>query len=151
MFLLLPIVTLPLLWLLPIFCLVWGMKALGIDSANTALRDLSPAWNTIVQIVVMAYVLTPIAVAAAFFCRLATKSAVSWKWTLAACAIMALIGGAAFAQVTFPTAATRGTLMLGFGVSQNPSPQQMLQFALPLAIGGWAIYRQMNRDRTVVS
>jgi hypothetical protein len=32
--------------------------------------------------------------------------------------------------------------MVGFGLGMYPSALQTLQFLLPLAIGGWAIWRQ---------
>lgn len=142
-FVLSPIVTLLMLWAAPIACSILAAKALGIDSS----ADLSPAANSMMPLVAMGYVLAPIAVAAAFYCRLATKAAVSWKWTLATCVILALIGGTAFASVTLPTAVSKGTIMFGFGVGLRPRPQQWLQFALPLSIGCWAIYRQMSPGR----
>jgi hypothetical protein len=37
--------------------------------------------------------------------------------------------------------------MFGFGLSMNPSYAQMLQFAVPMAIGGWALYRQLGDGR----
>ncbi|MEX2169179.1 MAG: hypothetical protein WD851_07700 [Pirellulales bacterium] len=151
MFVLLPVITLPLLWAVSIICLLLLAKGFGFESgALTASESVSKWANSTIPFVVMGILLAPIAAAAAFYCRLAIKSAVSWKWILATCAILALIGGTAVANVALPTAVSKGTVAFGFGVSQNPSPQQLLQFAVPLSIGCWVIFKRRNYGGRIV-
>lgn len=151
MFVLLPVVTLPLLWAACIIGLLLLANGLGFESdALTASEGMSNWANWTMPFAGMWILLAPIAAAAAFYCRLAIKSAVSWKWILATCAILALIGGTAVANVALPTAVSKGTVAFGFGVSQNPSPQQLLQFAVPLSIGCWVIFKRRNYGRRIV-
>jgi hypothetical protein len=171
MFVVLPIFTLPVLWAASFCGLILAIKGLGLDETFSAANEWATATT---PILISAIFLVTIAFAAFLYSRLAAKAAVSWKWTLGACVIFALIGGTAFSNVTLPKRVaaagdlpalasqrapmvpvpgqsdTNGSLTLGFGVSQNPSPQQMLQFALPLAIGGWAIYRQSRLSRPLI-
>jgi hypothetical protein len=94
--------------------------------------------------VIVSLTVVPVAIAATFFCYLARRASVNWRWTLAACSLLAVIGGAAIAQLALPTATSKGSLTFGFGISAHPNPSQILQFALPLAICGWAIWRQLR-------
>ena len=88
--------------------------------------------------------MVPVGLATAFFCRLARKAGVSLKWTLVACFVLALLGGLAKSTFDLPTESTQGRLMIGFGLTPPLSVSQVLQFLLPLAIGGWAVWRQMK-------
>lgn len=147
-FVVMPVVTLPLLWAASILAFIFGAKALGFDSeALTASAEMSRRMELTLPFVVMAMLLAPIAAAAIGFCRLAVNAALSWKWILTACAILAVVGGMATANVALPTANSMGTASFGFGVNWHPSAQQLLQFALPLSIGCWVIYRQLSRCR----
>ncbi len=115
--------------------------------------------------IVGAMVLTPIALAAWFFCRLARKHQISWKWALAACVLLGVLAGPSMidvgirgtypsgmlhgSKVTSPTAKqAQGFLMFGFGLSKHPSLAQIAQFALPLTIAAWAICRQGGLRRS---
>jgi hypothetical protein len=142
-FVVLPILALPVLWAAAIVALVAAIKLLGLESGRVVTSEAAWRWaDAVVPYVVVGLMVIPIALAAAFFCRLAARSAVSWKWCLIACVLLAVIGGMAMAQFALPTDTSRGTLRFGFGVQMRPSASQMLQFLLPLAIGGWAIWRQ---------
>jgi hypothetical protein len=88
--------------------------------------------------------LVPVALAAAFFSRLAIAADVSWKWTLAACFVLALAGGLAMCDFSLPTEHARGRFTLGYRLAIYPTASQALQFVLPLAIGGWAAWRQIK-------
>jgi hypothetical protein len=131
--------------------LVGGIKVLGLESGKVVTSD--PMWqlaDAALPYLVVGLMVIPIALAAALFCTLAARSAVSWKWCLAACALLAVIGGMAMAQFALPTATSHGELSFGFGVRMRPSASQALQFLVPLAICGWVIWRQMksgNRRR----
>lgn len=160
-FVVMPIVALPLLWALSIVgfvALVGTMRYFTGDEFAWA----GPA----LPLVVCAIVLAPITLAAWFFCRLSRKSQVGWKWTLAACLLLAVLSGPAMVDVAIRGSHTRGMLhgtkyrddvpmeagktgflSFGFGLQKYPSLVQIAQFALPLSIGAWALCRQANQRR----
>lgn len=143
MFVLLPVLSLPVLWALSIVGLVLLTKLFGIESGKVVTSSVVWQWaNACVPFVVVALMTIPVSLAAAFFCRLAHKAGVDWKWSLAACGLLAVIGGLAVTQFVLPTNVSRGALSFGFGVSTHPSASQVLQFLLPLAIGAWFAWRQ---------
>ena len=147
MFVLMPVLALPVLWFAKIMLVLLLVKALGIEEGG-AVGIQSAIWrgaDAALPYVIVAMTAVPVAIAAAFFCRLALRADVNWKWALASCSLLAIIGGAAVAQLALPTETSKGSLSFGFGISTHPSPAQMLQFLLPLAIGGWAIWRQVGR------
>ncbi len=145
MFVVLPIVALPLLWAASIVALISLVKLLGIESGQVTTGEAAWQWaNAALPYATVGLLIAPLALAAAFFCRLARRAGVSWRWSLAACALLAVLGGAAMTQFVLPTEHAKGTLRFGFGISTHPSASQMLQFLLPLSIGGWAAWRQLS-------
>jgi hypothetical protein len=161
-FVVLPLVALPLLWACAIAGFIALVAAAGYVRGGESADDLSWA-GPLLPFVVGAMVLTPIAGAAAMFCRLARRAECGWKWPLAACFLLAVLSGPAMIDVgirgpysggvlhgtrytsTAPDA--RGFLSFGFGVRKHPTMVQLAQFALPLTIGAWAVCRQLNRRR----
>jgi hypothetical protein len=77
----------------------------------------------------------PPAVAALVFWRLASRGGLSWRWPLAACAIVALLAGMYTSQMDLPVQAGQGRLMIGLGLAWVPSARQLAQLAVPAAIG----------------
>jgi len=143
MFVALPILSLPLLWACYALCLFVMAKFLGLESGNVDSGSAVWQWAyACAPYFVIGMVLVPVGLATAFFCRLARRAGMSLKWTLAACFVLALLGGLATSQFLLPTETSKGTLFVGLGVGLHPSTLQVLQFLLPLAIGGWAIWRQ---------
>jgi hypothetical protein len=145
MFLVLPVLSLPLLWFGKVALVVALIKLFGLQSDQYEVH--STVWQAAevaLPYVIVSLTVVPVAVAAAFFCYLARRAAVNWRWTLAACSVLAVIGGAAIAQLALPTATSKGSLSFGFGISTQPNPSQILQFLLPLAICGWATWRQLR-------
>jgi hypothetical protein len=152
MFVALPVVALPLLWVTMVVGIVGIGKA--IQAAGSAASDYTgpPEWiMSSLPLVMLTLIAVPVAVCAFVFCRLAARAAVSWKWMLAACCILAFVGSLAVADVGVPTQGPmrgeHGQLMLGLGMSKHPRASQLFQFAVPLAIGGWALYRQLGDGR----
>jgi uncharacterized membrane protein YhaH (DUF805 family) len=151
MFVALPLVSLPLIWVTIVFVIVGIGKAIYAASgaASGAVSSGPPeSIMSSLPFVMLALIAVPVAVCAIAFCRLAARASVSWKWMLAACCILALVGSMAFADIGVPTGGPmrgkNGQLMLGLGVTKHPRPSQLFQFAVPLAIGGWALYRQIS-------
>ncbi len=148
MFVALPIVALPLAWTACLVVVLALAKALGLETGGAGIGGAVHRWAEInAQVVMLAMLVVPSAIAAALFSRAARKANVSWKWTLTACSILAILAGTAAATMILPGAGTRGSFMFGFGLSMHPSYAQMLQFAVPMAIGGWALYRQLGEGR----
>jgi hypothetical protein len=127
------------------------VRALGIESGNV---DTSgAAWrfaNACLPYTVLGLLVLPAAASAMFFARLANRSQVNWKWLAAASAMIAVLGGLAAIDIMLPTIHDQGRLMFGFSLSKHPSASQVLQFLLPLAICGWAIWRQVKANRQSV-
>jgi hypothetical protein len=146
-FVLLPIVSLPLMWAAPIVAMLAFAKVLGLESggAVTTWPPIADWANWCVPVIIFGILDLPIVLSAAFFCRLASKTAMSWKWSIGACSILALVGGLAIIQVVLPTPDHQGHITLGFHFTQHPSLSQIVQFALPLVIGGWVVWGQMGR------
>lgn len=83
----------------------------------------------------------PPALLALFFWWLTSRSGLSWRWSLAACALVALLAGAYTSQLQLPVAPGEGTLTIGLGISSSPSLLQWGQFAVPALIGVVSAWR----------
>ena len=146
MFLVLPVVSLPILWVGSIMAVVMLLQLLGIESGKV--DTSSSAWqvaNACLPYAVLALLLLPAAASATFFTHLAKRAEVDWKWLGLACLLVAVLGGLAAMDVMLPTANDQGRFTFGLSLSKHPSASQLLQFLLPLAIGGWAMWRQFGR------
>ena len=151
-----PMLALPVLWAVILLGLVEVGSAIaglfGPESAGAAdLSPISPWVATSLPRVVGAMVLAPVVISAAFFCRLANRAALGWKWPMLACLLLAIVGGMAISDVSMPTAGSRGRLMFGFGVRQNPTAAQIVQFTMPLAIGTLVTWRQARQRRRTLA
>jgi len=141
MFVVLPIVALPLLWCAKTALIIALIKLLGIKEGKV----VGP-WTGAAMLYAFVFAtIVPVTIAALFFCRLAARAHVDRKWLLAACGLLAVVGGAAVTQLSLPTETTNGSLSFGFGFSPNPSPMQIAQFLAPLAICAWALWRASAR------
>ncbi|MEX0676650.1 MAG: hypothetical protein WD063_06215 [Pirellulales bacterium] len=144
-FVVLPILALPALWVGYVMAMMATAKILGLESGKVDTSGAIWQWaNACLPFVVLGMLLVPVGLAAAFFCTLAIKAGVSWKWTLVACFVLALLGGLVSSQFVLPTEYTQGKLMIGFRLAVYPSASQALQFLLPLSIGGWVVWRQIK-------
>jgi len=83
----------------------------------------------------------PPAIVALIFWRLASRSGLSWRWSLAACTLVALLAGAFTSQMQLPLESGQGSFSVGFGVFASPSPLQWAQLAVPAMIGGVSAWR----------
>jgi hypothetical protein len=164
-FLVIPIVSLVLGWIAAVLVFVLGASAISWLSGGNVER--LPQWLIAsLPVLTGAFVLAPIALVAVLVCRVASRAAIGWKWPLAACVILALIGGTALFDVkmtgvdrgalhgtTFHAANNsaaplpRGSMAFGFGVNTHPRPWQVVQFSVPLAICGLFVWRQHNQRR----
>ncbi|QDT71715.1 hypothetical protein I41_08750 [Lacipirellula limnantheis] len=140
-FVIAPTLSLPILWAGSLSLLIFGAKALGFASESPTATAETSHWATqMLPFAVFGTLILPIVVAAVAFCLLAVKTAVSRRWMLACCLILAIVGGAANSSVSLPSPGTKGSVAFGFGVSLPPSPQQIAQFLLPLLIGCWMLH-----------
>jgi hypothetical protein len=134
-FVIAPTLALPLLWATSLCLFVLAAQAMGFDSDNPTVSAENTRWvNEMLPIAVMTSLVLPVIAATIAFCRLAIKSAVSRRWMLLCCAILAVLGGAANSSVSLPSEGAKGSVAFGFGFSLPPSPQQFAQFILPLLI-----------------
>lgn len=140
-FVIAPILALPVLWAASLLSIVFIARAMGFYSDNQSVTNEIASWaNEILPFAVVATLVLPVVVATFAFCRLAVKSAVSRRWILACCVLLAIVGGAASSSVSLPMPGTKGSVAFGFGFSVPPSPQQLGQFMLPLLIGCWMLH-----------
>lgn len=140
-FTLVPAVLLPLLWVVAILAMVGASKLLK------GAVDAPPEWlATSLPAIAFAIVMVPVVISTVLLCRLASKAHVDWKWLMLGCAVLAFIAGAAFFNVTM-SPDRHGSMSFGLGLGADIRWMQVVQFAVPLAIGGWAIWRQLQDRR----
>jgi hypothetical protein len=150
-FVVLPLLTLPLLWSTTLAGIVAAAALLGFEKGSAAATGPMAEWgNWCLPGIVFGMVFTPIVIASLLFCRMASRAGVGATWSIVACGIIAALGSMAMINVALPTAAEQGHLTLGLGVSAHPSIQQILQFLVPVCIGGWAVWQQSDRKRSVL-
>jgi hypothetical protein len=145
MFVVLPILALPVLWFASLFAVVMLLSFLDLQWGSPAIGG--PIWqraSACLPFVVVAILVLPASLTAAFFCAKARKAMVDWRWTLAACTLLAVISGLAAIEVMLPEGQFHGRILFGFSLKRYPSASQTLQFLLPLAICGWTIWRQVK-------
>lgn len=100
----------------------------GADSWPIPLIWTSIVWFRVASVI-------PPALVALLLCYLARRGGLSWRWSLAACLLVAVIAGLFRGQLELPRAMSKGQLMLGFGFGLAGWFQPLLQFSLPLATG----------------
>lgn len=146
----LPVITLLGFWIGALLALIGAgsaiSKVLGLDSGSDP-AQIPSALETLLPWIAGAYVLVPLVLSAAYFCRLAREAAVGWKWPMLACLLLALVGSMAIAEISAPTPGQRGKFKVGFDINRKPRPAQFVQFAVPLAIGAFATWRQTSQRR----
>jgi hypothetical protein len=142
-FVMLPILSLPVLWSAILMLIVLSAKLLGFESGSTTAAP-SPWIESIVKLCATRSLLVPVAISSAFFCWLAARGEVDRKWIVTACLLVAIFGGAAMVDLTLPGVDHKGSLFFGLSLNHHPSLGQVLQFALPLAICGYAVWRQSS-------
>ena len=149
MFVLLPVLSLPLLWFATVATVLLTCKLLGLETGKVVTTSsIWQAANAALPYLVVALLVVPASLAAAFFCRAAAKANVDWKWSLAASLLLAVIGGAAMMQFTLPTEMAHGSFSFGLRLGLQPTVSQVLQFLVPFCIGGWAVWRQLRNGAT---
>jgi hypothetical protein len=168
-FVALPIVVLPLLWVGAIMAFVLIAKLAGFGEGGELTIDNFPAWlSRSLAVLIFGMVLVPIGLAAWFFCRLARKAQIGRKWPLIACLLLGVIGGMAFFDAALPGTNQKGllhdtkfssevldqntkhgavTMGFGFGLSKYPHWWQIVQFSVPIAIGGMFVWHQVAAGR----
>jgi hypothetical protein len=105
----------------------------GADSWSIAAIWASIVWFRVASVI-------PPALVALLLCYLARRGGLSWRWSLAACLLVAIVAGLFRGQLELPRSMSRGQLSLGFGFGLAGWFQQLLQFSLPLATGlGFAL------------
>jgi len=148
MFVVLPVLSLPLMWVAFVAAMMAMLSLFGIKSGS--LQSHQTAYHlaqVALPYLVLSMLLVPATASAAFFCRLARKATLHWKWPLMACGLIAVLAGLSIVNFSLPGPANQGTLMLGFALNDHPTASQWLQFLLPLAIGGWAAWRSIKAER----
>lgn len=91
----------------------------------------------------------PFALAAWWFCRSARRAGLSWRWPVAACALIAFLAAAFAIQFRMPTGIPNtGALTIGLSFPPFGSVVQWGQCLTPLAIVAWQLRTaaQMRRD-----
>jgi hypothetical protein len=146
MFVLMPILSLPILWAAWVISILLVAKMLGLQTGEPTNSGPVADWaNAVLPFLIVGLLFLPSALCAALYCRLADRAALSWKWSLTACTLIAVIGGLAVTKIALPRGNIQGNIMFGFGVSSHPSASQVLQFLLPMVIVGWTIWRRHGR------
>ena len=159
----LPVVLLPLLWIVAFL----GFLALVLidDWIGFELHTPLPLWGKLlVSLVFYGVIQLPIVLSAAFVCHLAKRGALSWKWPMLGCLLLAGVS-IQLCPVVHKSTTNDGTWVAYFAtpyldadlgdysivhlsrLSRPARVAQIFQFALPLLIGVWAARRQANDHR----
>jgi hypothetical protein len=119
----------------------------GEDSMSRAVRDWPAALLLAYHGLEMSIRFLPPAAATVLLCWCAYRGGLSWRWTLTASGLVALIAGAFVVQSTLPVEAGQGNMAIGLGF---PVRQwiNLIQLLVPLAVG--AVFLWRTRHRTVV-
>ncbi|MBI2823457.1 MAG: hypothetical protein HYX69_02060 [Planctomycetia bacterium] len=148
MFVVLPILIMPLAWFALVMAIV-GVRELSefLDLGRLSSQQFTPTLVGAVRLLCTAAVVAPAAIVAVVLCRLASKASVRWHWPLLACAILGAIVGSTQIKVFMSPVEGQSQLTLGMGVSSKTLFIEPWHFALPVAIGLWAVWRQLQRGR----
>jgi hypothetical protein len=126
--------------------IVWGidLAAGGVLSANDKL-DLPPTpfEMTIVQGFSLVIRFFPFVVSAWLFARLGRRTGLR-AWSVAACGVIALVAVCFVSVCTPATAQAKAMWMIGFGLKFGLD--QIVQAAVPFALGAWLIWRHRAHD-----
>ena len=120
-FLVAPIPLVMVAWIAFFFVCFGVLEALpwlfGTNYAieGRAVRDWPALLVYLVRSVEVTMRFVPPGVAAALLCWCARRGGMSWRWTTAACGLVALIAGALLVQLNLPAEAGQGNFLLGFG------------------------------------
>ncbi len=100
----------------------------------------------------------PCILASTFYCRLARRLGIGKKWMLLACAMLAVLAAIPYCSAKLSVIPGESALRLGalnllnreqlfyLPVWVLRSPRQLVQFAVPLAVGWWFMRRRRDRD-----
>jgi hypothetical protein len=123
--------------LLATLCAVF-LLVLSATPESSTVGDHVPTWAaTVMQAIVWAMRCVPFVAGAVLFCHLAKRTLCGPRWSLVACALVAVLAGLFAVNLTLPTRGPgSGMLTLGFVVP--PGPMQWLQALAPFAI--WLVY-----------
>jgi hypothetical protein len=146
-FVAMPVIVLPLLWVAALLAAISAVNLAqwSFGSGDRPLSGPLPAWQDLgARILFQCIVQIPIVASAAWFCHLAKRAALPTKWTLITCGLLALVSSLACVDLVVPTAHSQGHFTFGLGLSKYPKPLQIGQFALPLLIGGLALWRDAS-------
>jgi len=141
-FLIAPIPLVLVAWITLFFVCFGVLEALpwlfGSNYAieGRAVRDWPSPLIYLVRSVEVTMRFVPPAVAAALLCWCARRGGMSWRWTTAACLLVALIAGALLVQLNLPAEPGPGNFLLGFGFGLWMYRWvNLVQLLVPLAVG----------------
>jgi len=163
----LPVFTLLLFWVGAIVAMVAGseiIKWIGGESIGEM-----PGFAAFgMPVLALGIVTLPIMAATMWFCRIARRSHVSWKWQVLACSLIALLAFSVFGDVLVPGAnrsllhaktiritdpipeqAEKYHLSFGFEVGKHPTALQLVQLLIPMLILGGALWRQSHEGPAI--
>lgn len=96
---------------------------------------------------VLALVITPPIVVAAFYGRLARRTAHGWRWGVAACLLVGIASGLANYNCTFSEEPRKSQIMCGVNVGMKIGFPEIAQFAIPLVCGLIVLRRSVKSSR----
>jgi hypothetical protein len=102
-----------------------ALKIYAMQTMEIGMRFLSPA------------------LAVVLLCWCAKRAGMSWRWTLAATCLVALIAGALVVQTTLSEEARQGTIVFGLGLPVLKSIN-LIQLLVPLLVGAISLWWARN-------
>jgi hypothetical protein len=121
----------------------WGLGDRYVIEGR-AVRDWPRVLVHATSAMLIALRFLPPAVVAAVLCWCARRAGTSWRWTLTAISLVAMVAGAFVVQVKLPAEPGQGQLVLGLGLPVHQW-MNLIQFLVPIAVGAAYLWGTRNR------
>jgi hypothetical protein len=123
-FLLLPVIVLPVLWLAALWGLVFGSDLVGLQIFQAS----------------RAAIVLPAVAAAGLFYALSRRAMTHWRWPMLACGLVGLLAGCAWIDFSLLPDGQH-SLMFAFGITGRTIALQLLQLLAPVALCAALLWR----------
>ena len=140
-FLLFPIVLLPVLWAAALVGMVTCSDWLGLEAEHLSSGPAtSSASQTTASLLCRAAIVLPAIIATLLFYGLSRRATLHWRWPMFAWALLGLLAGCAWVDLSLNPAGQRA-LLFAFGITRHTLTLQSAQMLAPLALGGLLLWR----------
>jgi hypothetical protein len=122
-----------------LFLLAAGLLVDRFDhtTVDQMIKQFAPIFR---DFCLVATVIAPSIFMVAFYCKLARRLCLGWKWMLASCIVVSLLAAGISWSFKFSDIPGNSAIMCGLGLPT--SIRQWIQLAIPLALGVWFLFHR---------